>query len=1014
MKTVEYRFNTENYCNFERIKENTLPSRSYFIPYSSLERMEGVSTLDKRYRSDRVQVLNGEWDFRFYHNPAEIPAVVDTDQISFDKVTVPSCWQFTGYMKPFYVNFRYQFPFNPPKVPTTEKVGRIMTFMGADYGIGPHTVTPEDEYNSVGVYRRFLEIADLSKQYIVSFLGVCSCLDLYINGQYVGYSEGSHNTCEFDLTPFLHEGTNEMVCVVHRWCNGTYLECQDMFRNNGIFRDVLLYVCDSEDVFDYAFTTEYVEASGQYDVTLRVKGFGKARCLVRLTGPNVNTVAEIPICKPQTTTIRFTNLAPEEWNAEKPVLYDLTLETETCAVKAKVGFKHVSIEGNVFKLNGHKLKLKGVNHHDTNAKTGYTMSPEDILKDIEVCKEFNIDTIRTSHYPPDPLLLELADEKGLYIVDETDIETHGTVSMIFPPTYNRISNDPKWIAHYVRRGEQMFERDKNHPSIIMWSLGNEAGGDVCQDAMYAYFKAHTSIPVHYESAVHAKRIAYDVASQMYPPAEDLHLIGEGKHKQKKFMDRPYFLCEYAHAMGVGPGDVERYWKEIYAYDNLLGGCVWEMNDHAVLEPDGTYTYGGDHGEYMHDGNFCVDGLFFPDRTPSSGAKSIRFIYRPIRVTWRGGNHFEIFNTTAFSNASRYCLKFAAEGKIFLETSFDVAPLSKKVVEIELPAHSADADFFVEVESIDLCTGKSVAVEQLILHEHFKNTAELHPCALPDDFQVDERGHISFGSLHSAEEDTLLYRAATDNDALLMGTVPQKLNVHMFYKTEEKVTSVRFSEDRVEVKKTLRAGRLQFEESTAYTGTDEGILVSVKLHTVKGSGLLPRLAKAYRLDRSFDTVEYYGRDDESYVAMKDYAPTRHVSCTVADMTEPYIRPQESGNRADTRKATLKCGGAGAAGAASAASAAGAAGAVGAAALANSANASGAASCDAYTFEAVDQAFNLGVKPYSDRELIGMKHTTDIRTTDTYVAISMFQAGIGTGSCGPIAGMNYQYKDDRDDE
>ena len=242
MKTVEYRFNTENYCNFERIQENTLPSRSYFIPYSSLERMEGVSTLDKRYRSDKVQVLNGEWDFRFFHNPAEIPAVVDTDQITFDKVTVPSCWQFTGYMKPFYVNFRYQFPFNPPKVPTTEKVGRIMTFMGADYGIGPHTVTPEDEYNSVGVYRRFLEIADLSKQYIVSFLGVCSCLDLYVNGQYVGYSEGSHNTCEFDLTPFLHEGTNEMVCVVHRWCNGTYLECQDMFRNNGIFRDVLLYV----------------------------------------------------------------------------------------------------------------------------------------------------------------------------------------------------------------------------------------------------------------------------------------------------------------------------------------------------------------------------------------------------------------------------------------------------------------------------------------------------------------------------------------------------------------------------------------------------------------------------------------------------------------------------------------------------------------------------------------------------------------------------------------------------
>lgn len=966
---MKYVLNTENYHNFDMIQDNTLPSRSYFIPFSRKERMEGIETREKRYRSDKAEVLSGEWDFRFYRDPKELPAVLDTDNLAFDRIQVPSCWQFTGYAKPFYLNTRYQFPFRPPVIPTTEKTGRIFFTMGADTRPGFHWVTPEDEYNSVGVYRRFIHITDKPGKAVISFLGVASCIDLYLNGAYVGYSEGSHNTCEFDLTPFLTEGANELVCVVHRWCTGTYLECQDMFRNNGIFRDVLLFLCDETDIFDFSFAPFY--SGGRYRAEISVQGIGAASCRISLKGPGIEKEATLAICGEQSSIVSFGDLEPVEWNAEYPVLYELLLETESCAVSTKVGFRRVSIEGNLFKLNGRLLKLKGVNHHDTTPGAGYTMTAAEIVRDVELCKEYNIDTIRTSHYPPDPLLLELADELGIYIIDEADIETHGAQTMTFPPDFSRISKNRKWTSHYVRRAEQMFERDKNHPSIIMWSLGNESGGHACQDEMAAFIKSCSELPIHYEGAVHSKKVAYDVASQMYPPAEDLHRIGEGTHKQRAFMDRPYFLCEYAHAMGLGPGSVESYWKEIYAYDNLLGGCVWEMNDHAVRHEDGSYTYGGDHGEYMHDRNFCVDGLFFPDRTPSSGAKHIRFIYRPIRVSYCGGNRFEIFNTTAFSDGNRYLLRFSAGGALFHEKAYTVPPLSKKVISIPLPQHDSEADFFVDTETVDTLTGRSVSVEQLILNECFRKAGELKRTALPKDFAVDEQGHISFGSLNSAQEDTLLYRAATDNDAPLAGMIPQALNVQQFYHTKEKITGIDRGNGRIEVRKVLACGKLRFEETTAYTGTEDGVLVQCTLHPVKGRALLPRYAKAFRLDKAFDRVSYYGRDGESYADMKEHAPVAHVECRVSDMVEPYIRPQESGNRADTRFAALSDG------------------------------------RETYIFEAVEKAFELGIKPYSDRELISMRHREDAVHSGTYAAVSLFQAGIGSGSCGPIAADAYQY-------
>ena len=484
---MKYRLNTTNYHDFATFAVNKLPARSYFIPYPGRAAADAVAPKQKRYASPKVQCLNGEWDFKFYPRPAELPVELDTDAVHFDKLDVPSCWQFRGYDKPFYVNIRYQFPYKPPVIPTTGKVSRAFSWLGCDTGIRPQWKVPGEEYNFVGVYRRFIEIDDADKRRIVSFLGVASCMDLYVNGFFIGYSEGAHNTAEFDLTGKLKSGHNELVVVVHRWCNGTYLEDQDMFRNNGIFRDVLLRTEEPTDLWDIDAKTE--KKPDGYTLTLSAQTLSDIDVAFTVKGHGLEQTATVT-ARNGTAQAVFAGLDVTEWNAEVPTLYNIYYETATSCVKEEIGFRTVEIKQDVFLLNGRKIKLKGVNHHDTDAANGYTMSPDDIERDMLVCKRFNIDTVRTSHYPPDPLLLELADELGIYIVDENDLETHGTFAMQLPPTYNSISNDPKWESHYMDRIMRLYQRDKirGNTSVIMWSLGNEAGGYHNTDAMYDYLK----------------------------------------------------------------------------------------------------------------------------------------------------------------------------------------------------------------------------------------------------------------------------------------------------------------------------------------------------------------------------------------------------------------------------------------------------------------------------------------------------------------------------------------------
>lgn len=974
---MRYRLNQTNYANFDVYEQNKLPGRSYFIPYPDRASADAVSPKEKRYRSPKVVCLNGEWDFKFYPIPAELPEVLDTDEVAFDRVQVPGCWQFQGYDHPFYVNIRYQFPFKPPMIPTTEKVGRVFSWLGVDQKVSLRWKQPENEYNFVGVYRRFVTIEDASKRLTLSFLGVASCLDLYVNGNYVGYSEGAHNTAEFDLTGMLHAGSNELVAVVHRWCTGSYLEDQDMFRNNGIFRDVLLRIDEKTDCWDIDAKT--VRHGDTYSLTLSAITYEDTTVTFRLSGHGLQESRTVR-AQQGVASVTFEHLTVTEWNAEEPTLYTIHYETESSCIREQIGFKTVEIKGDVLLVNGRRIKCKGVNHHDTSPRHGYTMSPDEIERDVLLCKQFNMDTIRTSHYPPDPLLLELADLYGLYVVDENDLETHGTFAMQLSGSYNSLSHDPRWEPRYVDRISRLYQRDKLHACtcILIWSLGNEAGGYRNTDAMYRYLKAHSDLPVHYESAVHCKRIAYDVGSEMYPTPQMVHDVGEHCRKQKPLNDRPYFMCEYAHAMGVGPGNVEAYWQEVYRYDNLMGGCVWEMVDHAVQHTDGSLTYGGDHGEWEHDGNFCCDGLFYPDRKPSTGAWVMRYIYRPIRVRHVEGRRFEIFNTTSFSPGERYRLVFLWNDGTRAELVSSAAPLDKVCVTLEASGQPVQGVLTLQVLTVDTRTGRQVSEEQLVLSQLVPSRPALTRVSPDTRFAV-EHGILSVRCgdacvMTTAQESTLLYRAPTDND-----TNPFFANTMAPYAAQkERVLRCERTDHGYCVVTRVSNRKARFLVTDTYEFCHEGLLLTSRIHCVRGGGILPRFGKCFRLDSAFDAVSYTGRMGESYADMKEQFLLGRVDCAVADMTEPNIRPQESGNRCDCTEVHLSNGRV------------------------------------RVSLIAVDKPFELSVKPYTDRELMGMKHREDEHRTGTYVTVQAFQQGIGTGACGPGIAKEFTFSARKDVE
>ena len=974
---MKYRIQRNNYRAFEIYEQNKRAPRAYFIPYSDEKRLRATPEREQRYASDLVRVLSGEWQFRYYEHAAELPRELDTAEVRFDTIRVPSTWQRTGYEPPVYLNCPYEFEEAPPELP--EKV-------------------------SAGVYRKTFTIEQLRERtYLISFLGVISCLDLYCNGYHIGYSEGAHNTAEFDLSAVVTQGENEIVAVVHKWSTGSFLECQDMFRENGISRDVLLYDLPKTFLNDI-FLRPAPQGDDGYrlQVTAEILGEQLSGWSLEFSIDGLEQTVTLPAKERLTFTLD--KLKVTEWNAEQPTLYTAWIRLKkdgavNQAVRMPIGFKRVEIAGDLFRFNDRLIKFKGVNHHDTDPKTGYCMTYDDYRRDLTLMKSFNVNAIRTSHYPPDPHLLTLADELGFYVVDEADIEAHGCQ---MEPHYqiDLISNDKKWIPRYLDRVKRMLFRDRNHACVTMWSLGNEAGGHHCQDACYAFLHAvHPEIPVHYEGACRTPVHAYDVYSEMYTHQENLAAIGARDESEdyRKYLGKPFFLCEYCHAMGVGPGGMEEYWDLFYRYDKLMGGCVWEWADHAVDHGEKAavrWTYGGDHGERKHDGNFCVDGLMYPDRKPHTGAYEMKNIYRPLRAQSLEGNTYRFLNTNRFADencAVEWLLRVnglpAAQDRFELSVPAEQA----KDVALDLPEWDAQAEVHLTFRYLN-GAGEEIAAEQLALQELYL------PEALPTgDAPVLHRekstivvaaGDVTYtfhrktGALRYLTvggEQILAGRALQPN---LLRAMLDNDNWVNWYSLQDfglldltcRHANLRAEQDADGVAVTAVYNITAKEETIFVATVTIKILpggaanITARLEPTEAFtvGELFRFGLTLPLKKEFGNLRYFGLGEkENLPDFKAQACAGIYEATVAATHEPYIKPQDNGNHGQTRWLEVTdAGGRG------------------------------------LRFTNAPGRFSFSAHHYSQAALAAAKHQEELREENlTFLSIDGFMRGTGTSSCGP---------------
>lgn len=997
---MRYTINKTNYHDFNVVELGKLAPRAYFIPYSTKEAVKGISPEKERYSSDMVTVLSGEWDFKYYEKVSVMPDEIDTDCVNFDRITVPSTWQRNGYEPPVYLNVRFPF-----RNESNECYPSI----------------PKDV--SCGVYRKKFNIKNASKNHIITFLGVISSLDLYVNGKFVGYSEGAHNSAEFEIGDYVSEGENELVAVVYKWSNATYLECQDMFRENGIFRDVLL--TEEPDAFIFDYFNRYKKRDDGYllktEITLGGDYDPDYSITVEIEKDGVVIASEtVPaesgfVGGTDTAIARFEGLKVTEWNAEKPELYEIyitlyddkgnALET----VRSLTGFKTVEINGDAYLFNGQPIKFKGVNHHDSHPVTGYVLSHDDIIRDITLMKELNVNAVRTSHYPPDPFFLTMCDIYGLYVVDEADIECHGAHD--FLDDMNAIANDLRWAHRFTDRVMRMYYRDRNHASVSMWSLGNESGGHLCHDAAYGMIKADSDIPVHYEGVCGGYRGAYDVASNMYPRTDvmlsftdRLSMNGESdmtdwdtRRKilaKNAFEGKPYFLCEYCHAMGIGPGELEDYWKVFYSSDRYMGGCIWEWVDHAVTHYDKRYkyTYGGDHGEVLHDGNFCVDALIYPDRTPHTGAWEMKAVYRPVRAESVGGTVFKFTNTNYFT-ASDWL-------DIGWELLCDGVVCESGKLDISVPAHgfviadtgfktrlSPDKEYHINFTYTDK-KGFEVAKEQCALNEVYipeKVCCGGIEAKLEGSTVTFDGGSLTFepdGAIVSyivngvellnktpaGEKGFVpnIIRAFHDNDnhfdrAFYMGlkTVCEGITAEQCGKKVKLVGKYSI----------LNGEEKLFASEITFTVNGAGavnVAASLERLCDAAPDNVPRFGLSFELPAAFDNIEYFGRGDRENLCDFNAHTTVGVFKTkVADTHEPYVFPQENGYHTEVRYLTL-----------------------------TNADGKGIKICNGLN------KLSFNAHNYTVRGQFEAKHQEEIPFADT-VAVNLdgFLSGTGSHSCGP---------------
>ena len=1075
---------------------NTLPDHCYFIPFGKKQ-----NPFDNREKSDRFELLNGKWGFRYYDSLIDLEdnfagsKLADEALSSKKKITVPSNWQLFGYDKAQYTNVDYPIPYTPPFVP--------------------------DE-NPAGVYYKIYNYKADGLDRILCFEGIDSCVYLYVNGKFCGFSEVSHRTAEYDITPFLKEGENLIVVAVLKWCFGSYLEDQDKIRLSGIFRDVYVLSRPKKRINDYRIKTILKTNKRSAVLELTLKGQDAA---VILSSPEGNEIFRGQAKKNLPLSIQVEDV--QLWSAENPVLYKLTLETDEEIIGEEVGFRKIISDKGVLKINDQPVKFRGVNRHDSYPDTGYAGSIAKLEKDLQLMKQHNINAIRTSHYPNAPEFYKLCDRYGFYVICEADLEMHGSVSVNNTAhwdwsDYSGIAlaaSNKLFAKAIIDREKSCVSRDINRPCVVIWSLGNESGnGSNFTEAAKWIKEFDDSRLVHYES-VHnqgdTSDAIYDLVSRMYPSVEDWKKMSENK-KEK----RPFILCEYCHAMGNGPGDLEDYHKLFHSSDRFCGGFIWEWCDHSLVlgkTHDGQikYGYGGDWGEKHNDGNFCCDGLVYPDRKPHTGLLEAKQVYRPVRVRkieknnkkltndssykkslQTDGLYFEFWNLLAFSDASKLydchyevCVDgdIVQTGRIDLP---DLPPLERTSVFVAGLTDFRGIDsyirfIFTEKEDRLWCQkGAEVCFDQVQLSAKVgaDNEAELLKAAsyegvlkgqkiywpgkrdqkgVQENARQEIEGLIKFvraAEKHNENQNWQeTFRVKADSDKIRLGNNITVEPSGLRYTITTSAGGDAFGENiiysfnrRTGLFDSIKIGRTELlkqplkfnfmrapldndpmkgewfgahlhdyeiktfssrlEPSTSsnsikviaeqgfvwsshqpflygtvtYTITsgskleNAGISVEFDFTATRKIFMLPRIGLRFFLDKSFDSVEYFGYGPtESYIDKHQATYVGKFNAKVCDMYEPYIRPQENSSHYGCRYVKIK----------------------------------GKKINLLFTGYDIknkcEKNISFNASEYTQEELWTKKHNFELEKSDTTVlCVDYKMSGVGSNSCGPALAQKYR--------
>ena len=991
------------YENLNVLHENTMPARAYYIPAS--KRMDNL--MEHREESDRMQLLNGTWKFQYYNSIYDIQESFfekDYDTEKFDEIQVPSVWQMEGYDTHQYTNIRYPFPFDPPYVPQDIPCGAYV-----------HTFVYHKDENA--------------PKALLNFEGVDSCFYVWINGSYVGYSQVSHMTSEFDITDLLQDGENTIAVLVMKWCDGSYLEDQDKFRMSGIFRDVYILKRPEQAISDYYIKTKIEDLFAT--VELDVKFYSSANVKISIEDKNGAVVAVGSIAEEGIAVLEIAS--PELWNTENPYLYKLILETENEVIVDHIALRKIEIKDQVIYLNGQKIKFRGVNRHDSDPVTGFTISVEQLTTDLTLMKQHNFNAIRSSHYPNSPFFYEMCDKYGFMVIDEADIEAHGPFMLYRKEDtdYNRfkrwnekIADDPAWEAAIVDRVKLMVERDKNRFCIVMWSMGNESAYGCNFEKALAWTKKFDPDRItQYESARYRNYDEIydysnlDVYSRMYPA------LSEIQEYLDKDGSKPFLLVEYCHSMGNGPGDFEDYFKMIQDNDKMCGGFVWEWCDHAIAHGTADngktiYAYGGDHGEEIHDGNFCMDGLVYPDRTVHTGLLEYKNVYRPVRVVSydKESGELVLHNYMDFDDLKDYV-------KISYELTQDGLVISKgKLAEVSVAPHSeGKTDLKVNVQENGKCYLKLIyhlKKEMPLLEEnHILGFDEIEvsqkdaKCQLAekwlektatdselqvneDDTQIHIKGRefaytidrrtALFTEMKFAGREYLnhpmelnIWRAPTDND-MYIKVEWKKAHYDKAY-TRAYTTEVVQGKHGVKIVSHASVVAETVQKILDVTITwkiDASGKINADIEATKDGEFpdLPRFGVRMFLDKKLSDVRYFGMGpQESYRDKHQAASHGLYRANVRDLHEDYIRPQENGSHYDCGYVELN----------------------------NSRYGMAAFS---------ESTFSFNVSYYTQEELEKKTHNYELAESDNVVlCVDYALNGIGSNSCGPVVLDQYRFND-----